>query len=365
MFDPNGWISPCIFSAKCLLQTLWTLGVSWDEPLVGPPLDTWLELVSTIEAIHQVALPRRILPPGKYRASLQGFSDASERGYAAVVYLRTVDSEGRVAVSLLLAKSKVAPIKSRLTVSKLELCGAHLLVRLLCHVHKELSPTVDIRNVCAWSDSQVALAWLRAAPHTLETFVANRVSQVQNAGLDIIWRHVPGIWNPADCASRGCTALELVQHKLWWGPEWLTESESTWPVNVMDCAMSPLPGLKVLALMNEPKPDPDWLIARYSKLDKLLGVTCWIRRFIHNCRNPSKKRLSPIASVEERVQAERSQEELRILRTGRAKLKGAVSRLNPFLDTDGLLRVGGRLRNADLPSFAAQGRTLGGAFGLG
>ncbi|XP_073962973.1 uncharacterized protein [Choristoneura fumiferana] len=96
MFDPNGWLSPVIFSAKCLLQRLWTLGVSWDEPLIGPPLDGWLELISSIEEVNRIALPRRILPPGRYQASLHGFCDASERGYAASVYLRTVDTEGRV-----------------------------------------------------------------------------------------------------------------------------------------------------------------------------------------------------------------------------------------------------------------------------
>lgn len=359
MFDPNGWISPVIFSAKCLLQQLWTLGVSWDEPLIGPPLDTWLELISSMKEVNRVALPRRILPPGRYRSSLHGFCDASERGYAASVYLRTVDADGQVNVILLLAKSKVAPIRTRLTIPKLELSGAHLLSRLLSHVSRELAATVDIQDIFAWSDSQVALAWLRAAPHTLEIFVGNRVSQIQNIGIPIIWRHVPGELNPADCASRGCTAPELVSHPLWWGPEWLRESETSWPVQPVDRSAQVLPGLRVHAVAAETSRQADWLLGRYSSLDKLLGVTGWIQRFIHNCRHPQNKKLSPVVDAEERrgallhwiraVQAERFEPELKILRDGRAKLKGAVARLNPFTDSEGLLRVGGRLRKADLP----------------
>ena len=46
---------------------------------------------------------------------LHGFIDASGAAYAGVVYLRMVGSEGGVHVSLVMAKTKVAPIK-RLTV---------------------------------------------------------------------------------------------------------------------------------------------------------------------------------------------------------------------------------------------------------
>ena len=56
---------------------------------------------------------------------LHGFSDASEHAYAGIVYLRVFDSDGNVHVSLVMSKTKVAPIKC-LTIPCLELCGAHL-----------------------------------------------------------------------------------------------------------------------------------------------------------------------------------------------------------------------------------------------
>ncbi|CAG9120150.1 unnamed protein product [Plutella xylostella] len=66
--------------------------------------------------------------------SLHGFCDASELGFAAVVYLRSSNQDGSVSVHLLMAKSKVAPLRTRPTIPKLELCGAVLLVKLLNHI---------------------------------------------------------------------------------------------------------------------------------------------------------------------------------------------------------------------------------------
>ncbi len=68
---------------------------------------------------------------------LHGFSDASERAYAGVVYLRMSESEGRVHVALVMLKTKVAPIK-QITIPRLELCGAHLLAQMLHRVKEVL-----------------------------------------------------------------------------------------------------------------------------------------------------------------------------------------------------------------------------------
>ncbi|CAG9131779.1 unnamed protein product [Plutella xylostella] len=72
--------------------------------------------------------------------SLHGFCDASELGFAAVVYLRSSNQDGSVSVHLLMAKSKVAPLRTRPTIPKLELCGAVLLVKLLNHVGVDGKP---------------------------------------------------------------------------------------------------------------------------------------------------------------------------------------------------------------------------------
>ncbi|KAI5631568.1 hyaluronidase domain-containing protein [Phthorimaea operculella] len=248
--------------------------------------------------IVHIAIPRKLVPSVGCKATLHGFCDASERGYAAAVYLRTASSTGTVHVRLVMAKSKVAPVRTRWTIPKLELAGAALLARLLNHVTCNLRGTINLdETVYAWTDSRIVLCWLQTSVHTLEVFVANRVSQITGSETPLVWRHVPGEWNPADCASRGCRAPDLVSHPLWWGPQWLTESPQEWPFNECRAPLGP--------------PDRGW-----------------IKRFVNNCRKPQAERnFTPVLSPAERnaalcslvrvVQAEHFEEEVRLLRDGR------------------------------------------------
>ncbi|KAI5645637.1 bromodomain-containing protein [Phthorimaea operculella] len=241
--------------------------------------------------IVHIAIPRKLVPSVGCKATLHGFCDASERGYAAAVYLLTASSTGTVHVRLVMAKSKVAPVRTRWTIPKLELAGAALLARLLNHVTCNLRGTINLdETVYAWTDSRIVLCWLQTSVHTLEVFVANRVSQITGSETPLVWRHVPGEWNPADCASRGCRAPDLVSHPLWWGPQWLTESPQEWPFNECRAPLGP--------------PDRGW-----------------IKRFVNNCRKPQAERnYTPVLSPAERnaalcslvrvVQAEHFEEEV-------------------------------------------------------
>ncbi|XP_059052906.1 uncharacterized protein LOC131847359 [Achroia grisella] len=121
IYDPCGWISPVVFKAKAFIQRLWMSGLNWDDPLNQSLSDEWLLFVQDLENIKQLSIPRRILPADATSISLHGFFDASEAGYAAVVYLRTESSSGHCSVYLLISKSKIGPIRTRLTIPKLEL----------------------------------------------------------------------------------------------------------------------------------------------------------------------------------------------------------------------------------------------------
>jgi hypothetical protein len=81
-------------------------------------------------------------------------------------------------------------------------------------VKKALRLSDDIKY-CCWSDSQVALSWIKGDPHRCKPFVANRVVEIQELTSPSCWSYCPGADNPADLMTRGLAASELVMSKLW------------------------------------------------------------------------------------------------------------------------------------------------------
>ncbi|XP_070529424.1 uncharacterized protein [Cardiocondyla obscurior] len=105
---------------------------------------------------------------------VHGFADASERAFAAVVYLRSAAPSGGVKVRLLAAKTKVAPLKT-VTLPQLELCTSALLAKFTAHLREVLclrEPPVF------WSDSTVTLGWIQGHPSQWKTYIATRVSEI-------------------------------------------------------------------------------------------------------------------------------------------------------------------------------------------
>lgn len=114
------------------------------------------------------------------------------------------------------------------TIPKAELTGAHLLAKLLRKTADLLD--IPLTKVFAWTDSEIVLHWLPKSPPLLDRFVANRVFAVQQLLPDVVWRHVCSADNPADLASRGVRAEDLIMSALWWlGPPWLLRPQEQWP----------------------------------------------------------------------------------------------------------------------------------------
>ena len=223
VFDPLGLVSPTMMKAKIMFQGLWLHGIEWDDAVPEDMNDQYLRWRRELKTLEDINIDRCIVPKDSdvIDYQLHGFGDASEKGYAACVYLRSLKTDGRSLVELVRAKTKVAPIR-QVSLPRLELCAALLNANLLKSVREALKlPAVSLH---AWSDSTVTLCWIRSSPSKLKTFVANRVSAIQEILNPSCWNHCPTSDNPADCASRGIMPSQLIAHKLWWwGPSWLSE----------------------------------------------------------------------------------------------------------------------------------------------
>ena len=86
---------------------------------------------------------------------------------------------------------------------------------MLQSVKNALDSVLKIDLTIYWSDSMVALAWIRNTAGEFKQFIQNRVSQIRKLTNVEIWRYCPSKNNRADIASRGALASELVDKVQW------------------------------------------------------------------------------------------------------------------------------------------------------
>ena len=230
VYDPLGYVAPFILPIKILLQDLCKQNIGWDDVISDEKLNEWQDWIRHLPKLKDITVPRCFKPINfsKLRSvQIHNFSDASETGYGAVSYLRLVDADGRIHCGILLAKSRVAPLKT-VTIPRLELTSATVAVKLSKTIQQELE--IQTQDVFFWTDSMIVLQYILNTDKIFKTFVANRVATIHEASHPSQWRHVDSASNPADCVSRGFKGSELEKLKQWQdGPEFLRMDECHWP----------------------------------------------------------------------------------------------------------------------------------------
>ncbi|GFY13552.1 uncharacterized protein TNCV_4959221 [Trichonephila clavipes] len=350
-----------------------TLGVLWKLNLdcflikVKVCLDSSYTKRDVLSTIAKIFDPVGLMAPviSKAKIFLQqvteihGFADASERCYGAAVYCKSKNLKSETLVRLITSKSRVAPIKS-LTIPRLELCAAVLLAKLVKRVVAALQ--LETAEVYLWSDSMIVLAWLRKELMDLKAFVQNRVAKIQELYPNQLWRHVPSDQNPADLVSRGVDPEKLLQQNLWFnGPTFLSGDD--YPNRTINCRekldeynselkncvneqienFQSVLNIHVKDFLND-------LLNLSNNYITILRVLSFIFRFVENLKGINKV-AGPLTTKEiekaETYLVKKVQEQEFSSDINHLKNKGSVlpnsklKTLNPFLDDNGVLRVGG------------------------
>ncbi|XP_054709054.1 uncharacterized protein LOC129218752 [Uloborus diversus] len=319
IFDPVGFISPFVLRAKLIMQNLWQLGLELDDEVPIECKQMWSEWCDEIETLKKFEICREYFPCELNRnknKELHIFGDASIKAYGSVAYLRSVED---CTVAFVMVKSKIAPIKQKLTLPRLELLAA------------------------------------------LTT------SKLAN-GSD----------NPSDILSRGCSAEHLLSSKLWKsGPDWLSESKNNWPKKMpltsglSDVELEKKKCVAENTVLPSVAVNSDSLLnlEKYSKLSRAVRVTAWIQRFIYNVRCKADKKKGPLRAEElfaaelsliKEIQHEHFSDEITCLKQEHQISRNSkIRELNPFLSEDGILLVGGRLQKSTLSFYEKNPSTLG------
>ena len=116
-----------------------------------------------------------------------------------MLYFRSVNQQGEVKTKFLCSKSRMAQVK-QVTLPRLDLCGALLLVQLIQKTVTALNLKMDI--MLLWTDSTIVNAWLATSANKWKIFVANRDYQIQELTAGCEWRHVASANNPASHIKR-------------------------------------------------------------------------------------------------------------------------------------------------------------------
>lgn len=360
MFDPLGLIAPVVVIAKIIMQKIWISKMDWDDKLSEILLTEWTKFIKNISSLADLKISRCLfLNNSISKIEIHGFSDASLKAYGCCLYIRTLYKDKTVSCRLICAKTRVAPVQT-ISLPRLELNACLLLAKLLKRIVSIFGNKIKISCINLWSDSQVALGWLRSHPSRWSVFVSNRVAEIQNLTSNWQWRYVASDDNPADHASRGIQPNEIKFNKTWWqGPAFLLN----YNLNLKDFD-SPkqdkslvLPEERKVTLHNTKNEFWDCIFKNFSCFTRLQRSLAFCFRFVNNSNRHSEK-LSGTLSVSELrnsqtfiikvIQEKHFHKEILELNLGRVIGNKSILSLKPFLDELGILRVGGRLANADI-----------------
>ena len=378
IYDPLGFLGPIILPMKILHQQLCCQKLVWDDHIDAQLLIKFHAWIDEINQLHFFYVNCCVKPYDFGIINVvefHHFSDASEDAYSSVSYIRLINESSECHTSILLAKCRLTPISTS-TIPRLELNAATMSVKNDNFLRKEMQ-FFRVHSYF-WTDSTTVLQYIRNESHAFKTFVANRVAFIRNNSSLSQWFYVPSSSNPADKATRIMSSAEFLKCSLWKNiSPFLQSLSAMWPAqpdflsvsSETDVEFKLVP--KLCNVCVSVCTTVDDLFCKYSKWTKLRSVIAWLLHFRNNLQRSrsenaqnrcfhkeNSKTIQPL-SVKELHEAEIQivkflqwkyfLDELQSLSTGKT-VKGSsqLVSLDPFLDNNGIIRVGGRLNYAPI-----------------
>lgn len=246
IYDPMGLLSPFTLIAKEYLRETWTRKLQWDEPIPSDLRDKWIELFRQIYQIAELQYDRCLKPKeATGQPALILLSDGSDRAYGFAAYIRWKLQDGSWWCRLIMAKSRIAPLK-KLSTPQMELNGVVLSKRGRKVIESEMR--YGFQEILQLVDSETVLCMLNKLSTRFKLYEGVRVGEVQAAtnGDMTCWKWIEGKQNISDWLTRGRAPCQLDDQSQWWrGPDFLYEPMEQWDIRSYDDTKSrQLPGEK-------------------------------------------------------------------------------------------------------------------------
>ncbi|XP_060070497.1 uncharacterized protein LOC132550446 [Ylistrum balloti] len=207
-----------------------------------------------------------------------------------------------------------------------------------------------------YTDSQIVLGYIFNSTRRFYVYVANRIQRIRNSTQPEQWTYINTNLNPADEGTRSIPASRMPK-SLWLnGPEFLKECPDVicnnpqveFPLIDASSDKEIRPEIQVAkSSVSDQEPfDATTLFEKYSESFKSSYKACkgW-----HKCSEHKEQSAKEEATrfILLHVQRKHFANEIECLRVHRKLPRdSSILTLTPFLDSHGLLRVGGRLNKA-------------------
>ncbi|XP_055714825.1 uncharacterized protein LOC129808944, partial [Phlebotomus papatasi] len=301
LYDPLGLISPVIVVGKLILQEIWKAQIPWDQPMSSEIITKWKQFAEGLSSIHSLHVPRSVseFKSPKSR-ELHVFCDSSSFAYGAVAYV--------------------------VTENETELCATVLGARLI----KKIQESLSFNEYFPWTDSTIVLGQIRSKRVKFDVFTTHGISEIHKLTDSSKWQHVPGVSNPANIVSRG-----------------KAENWPEDPYGVMFIASNIANESQVLP------PHPlETILNKSNSYVKVKNILAYVLRFLTKSTRRVKGPLTPteIHASEHKLISFAQSQHLSEVRSAIAdgsmwtgRKFNNVRHLTPFIDEQGIIRVGGRL----------------------
>ena len=354
IFDPLGLLAPILLQAKLLMRETWSGPnvVGWDDLLPESQADGWMTFLSALLTLGELRFPRSLWPEGEVIGLpvLIVFTDGAALAFGTAAYIRWKLKAGGYWTRLIMAKSKIAP-KNILSVPRMELNGAVMGNRIKNYILKNTK--MKFSKIYQLVDSSTVLGYVHKECGVFNPYEGIRVSEIQstnNFAGDRLqgWAWVAGSVNPADWCTKPRPVKDLHPGGFWQnGPQFLLLEESEWPIK-FSYRTDRLEGEMNLrkqchiAVVNVAHPDLLGRIVHYfSSWTKMCRILAWILRLGCPSGPLEAEEIRRAKQLLIKYAQKDIEAELKLSDTG----KGRYRRLAPTLDSDGLWRVGSRIRH--------------------
>ena len=277
-----------------------------------------------LDSMTSIQIPRCLIPNTNGTHQLHTFTDASMSAIAAIVYVRTTNADGS--------------------------CTSQYVIRC------EMTTTITSKHF--WTDSTATIGWIQSKQRQ-KMYIANRLTKIHENSNRDKWRHIPGKMNPADHGTRGLTPSDIPN--LWLQPpDFLNTPQDSW--NFAEDSDPHICATQATHLQT-----PVIEVEKISTWSRLLNSTRMLfqarRRFKAKLRTRRQNESLGTSNTDNFASDENGARNYLIKMSKNELFSGTISALlkgdnlekgdklmpfTPFLDDDGLLRVGGRLNKAPL-----------------